>query len=42
MVVKLDEIAERKPQATSIMPDNLAQTMTVQEFRDVLAFLGRR
>ena len=40
--VKADEIAERKPQTTSIMPDNLAQTMTLQEFRDLLAFLWRR
>jgi putative heme-binding domain-containing protein len=40
--VKADEIAERKPQTTSIMPDNLAQTMTLQEFRDLVAFLWRR
>jgi putative membrane-bound dehydrogenase-like protein len=42
IVVKLEEIAERKPQAVSIMPDHLADTMTLQEFRDVLAFLQRR
>ncbi len=37
-----DEIAERKPQGASIMPDHLEKTMTLQEFRDVLAFLWRR
>jgi putative heme-binding domain-containing protein len=42
IVVKLEEIAERKPQAVSIMPDHLADTVTVQEFRDLLAFLQRR
>ena len=40
--VKASEIAERKPQTTSIMPDNLVQTMTLQDFRDLLAFLWRR
>jgi putative membrane-bound dehydrogenase-like protein len=40
--VKPDEIAERKPQKTSIMPDDLPRTMTLQELRDILAFLGRR
>jgi putative heme-binding domain-containing protein len=39
--VKADEIADRKPQTTSIMPDELARTMTTQEFRDLLAFLCR-
>jgi putative membrane-bound dehydrogenase-like protein len=42
IVVKLEEIAERKPQAISIMPDHLTDTMTLQEFRDLLAFLQRR
>jgi putative membrane-bound dehydrogenase-like protein len=42
IVVKLEEIAERKPQTISIMPDHLTDTMTLQEFRDVLAFLQRR
>ena len=42
ITVKMDEIAERKPQTTSIMPDKLAQTMTIQDFRDVVAFLWRR
>jgi hypothetical protein len=36
-----DEIVKRKPQTTSIMPDNLAQTMTLQDFRDLVAFLWR-
>jgi putative membrane-bound dehydrogenase-like protein len=40
--VRADEIAERKPQTTSIMPDNLIQTMTLQDFRDLVAFLSRR
>jgi putative membrane-bound dehydrogenase-like protein len=40
--VKADEIAERKPQTTSIMPDNLIQAMTLQELRDLVAFLWRR
>jgi len=42
IAVKADEIAERKPQTTSIMPDNLARLMTLQEFRDLLAYLGKR
>jgi len=42
IAIKAGEIAERKPQAASIMPDNLAQTMTIEEFRDLLAFLGRQ
>ena len=31
---KSSDIEERKPQPTSIMPDNLAQSLTLQEFRD--------
>ncbi len=37
--VKPPEIEERKPQSTSIMPDNVAQALTAQEFRDLVAFL---
>ena len=37
--VKPSDIEERKPQSTSIMPDNVAQTLTPQEFRDLVAFL---
>jgi putative heme-binding domain-containing protein len=36
---KPDEIETRTAQATSIMPDGLPQLMTLQEFRDLLAFL---
>jgi putative membrane-bound dehydrogenase-like protein len=42
IVVKREEISERKPATVSIMPDQLAETMTLQEFRDLLAFLERR
>ncbi len=41
IAVKSDEIADRKPQTTSIMPDDLVTTMTIQEFRDLVAFLSR-
>jgi putative membrane-bound dehydrogenase-like protein len=37
--VNPSEIDERKPQSTSIMPDNVAQKLTLQEFRDLIAFL---
>ena len=37
--VNSSDIEERKPQPTSIMPDNLAQSLTLQEFRDLTAFL---
>jgi putative membrane-bound dehydrogenase-like protein len=40
--IKYDDIAERKPQATSIMPADLARAMTIQEFRDLLSFLAGR
>ncbi len=36
---KPGEIETRKPQAASIMPDGLAAQLTVQELRDLLAFL---
>jgi len=39
ITIKADEISERKPQATSIMPADLLKMMTVQEFRDLIAFL---
>ncbi len=39
--VKAGDVGERKPQKNSIMPEDLARLMTVQEFRDLLAFLGR-
>lgn len=37
-----DEIEQRQPQQKSIMPDDLAGTLTLQEFRDLLAFLVGR
>ena len=40
--IKSADIAERKPQTTSIMPEDLVTTMTIQEFRDLLAFLAGR
>jgi putative membrane-bound dehydrogenase-like protein len=36
------EVSDRKPQPTSIMPDGLSKLMTVQEFRDLLAYLQAR
>jgi putative heme-binding domain-containing protein len=42
ITIKYDDLAERKPQTTSIMPAELAHTMTIQEFRDLLAYLSRR
>jgi len=36
---KPGEIESRQAQAVSIMPDGLAQLLTVQEFRDLLAFM---
>ncbi|MBI5761772.1 MAG: c-type cytochrome [Planctomycetales bacterium] len=37
--LKTIDIVTRTPQRTSVMPDKLADRLTVQEFRDVLAFL---
>ncbi len=37
--LKPSEIESRHPSAKSIMPDGLSNTLTVQEFRDLLAFL---
>ncbi len=34
-------IESRRPMPNSLMPDNLAKQMTLQEFRDLLAFLQR-
>jgi putative heme-binding domain-containing protein len=39
VTIKANEISERKPQSTSIMPADLVKSMTVQEFRDLVAFL---
>ena len=38
-VLKPDDIAARHPLAKSIMPEGLADALTPQEFRDLLAFL---
>jgi putative membrane-bound dehydrogenase-like protein len=38
--IKLDQIEKRVPQKTSLMPDNLVETLTKQEVRDLIAFLG--
>jgi putative heme-binding domain-containing protein len=37
--VKTIDIVQRVPQTKSVMPDKLADLMTLQEFRDLLAFL---
>ncbi len=42
ITVKSEDIAERKQQTTSIMPEELPNSMTIQEFRDLIAFLSRR
>ncbi len=34
------DVEARKPQSRSIMPDGLQETLTTQEFRNLLAFLG--
>ncbi len=39
--VKAGDVAERRPLKVSIMPEDLARSMTLQEFRDLLAFLDR-
>jgi putative membrane-bound dehydrogenase-like protein len=39
--LKASEIESRRPQTISLMPDDLARLMTVQEFRDLLAYLSR-
>jgi putative heme-binding domain-containing protein len=37
--LKPSEIEARRPSAKSIMPDGLSNSLTLQEFRDLLAFL---
>jgi putative heme-binding domain-containing protein len=37
--LKTADIEERTPQRTSVMPDKLADRMTLQELRDLIAFL---
>ena len=37
--LKTIDVLDRRPQEKSIMPEKLAERMTVQEFRDLLAYL---
>jgi len=37
--VKVDDIVSREETTTSLMPPGLAEAMTAQELRDLLAFL---
>jgi len=39
IAVKASDVEERRPEAASIMPADLARRMTPQEFRDLIAFL---
>ncbi len=41
-VLKPDQIDQRTPLATSIMPEGLADSLTTQEFRDLLAYLTQQ
>jgi putative membrane-bound dehydrogenase-like protein len=41
-IIHRNQIEERHAVSTSIMPDNLQELMTVQEFRDLIAFLCER
>jgi putative membrane-bound dehydrogenase-like protein len=41
-VIHRTQIEERRAVPTSIMPDNLVELMTRQDFLDLLAFLGQR
>ena len=40
--LKTGDLVEQRPLAISIMPDGLADRMTVQEMRDLLAYLESR
>jgi putative heme-binding domain-containing protein len=40
--VDASDVEERRPQAASIMPADLARLMTAGEFRDLVAFLRSR
>ena len=37
--IKTHDVETRTPQKTSVMPEKLADRMTLQELRDLLAFL---
>jgi len=38
--MKAEDLEERRPQSTSIMPERLVDSMTTGEFRDLIAFLA--
>jgi putative heme-binding domain-containing protein len=40
--IKVPDIEEMLPSKASIMPENLADAMTLQEFRDLIAFLTQQ
>lgn len=42
IVVRSEEVEDRRPQNTSIMPADLHATMTTQEFRDLIGYLRAR
>jgi hypothetical protein len=42
IIVPASEIEQRRSLGVSIMPDNVAESLTVQEFRDLVAFLMQR
>ena len=37
--VKTSDVDAKKPQQVSIMPDDITSTMTIQEIRNLMAFL---
>jgi len=37
--VSKDQIRQKAPQKTSLMPENFKEILTVEEFHDLLAFL---
>jgi putative heme-binding domain-containing protein len=39
VTVKPEDVEERRPSPTSLMPEKLVTTMTAQEFRDLVAYL---
>jgi putative heme-binding domain-containing protein len=42
IMVRSEDVAERRPQAASLMPADLARLMTADEFRDLVAYLRSR
>jgi hypothetical protein len=39
--VGASEVVERRPAASSLMPENLVHALTPREFRDLIAYLRR-